>query len=356
MVLLGVFLGMLLMPALLFAFRTHSGAASRPAIGFERVADAEYWSEWGSYLESRFPVSEFAIEANATLDRLLGDTFSEDVVFGSDGWLFHRQELERACFTVGAPAAEAAQHLFALREALNERGAELVVIIAPDKAEIVSSQLSPADRTKHECSSDRVNELRGAIESAIGSSYVEPLPLLRMEYPAAMYFRTDTHWTDEGAAVAIEEIFERIAAGYWNTLNVSPASASPYIGDLGTFIGAPRAEEASTLKANPAPTLQTIEDDRNGGPFGFYHTRQIGGVPPFESVLVLHDSFLHVRNTSGIQGILATLGRETRFQWWLEVDWEERGLAEMLGDADLVIIETVARFSIGRFPKIPLPR
>jgi alginate O-acetyltransferase complex protein AlgJ len=127
---------------------------------------------------------------------------------GCEGWLFLTEEL-RPFDGAEAAIAERAAALGRVQRALAERNIALVVAVVPDKARIYSHQLCGAPWSAQ--SQGRL----AAILAAFRAEGVEALDLqpvlagLAAREPA--YWRTDTHWNQQGAAAAAAAIAARAA-------------------------------------------------------------------------------------------------------------------------------------------------
>jgi alginate O-acetyltransferase complex protein AlgJ len=127
---------------------------------------------------------------------------------GCEGWLFLTEEL-RPFEGAEAAIAERAAVLGRVQRELSQRGITLVVAVVPDKARIYSDQLCGAPW------SAQSRERLAAITTAFRANGVEALDLqpvlagLAAREPA--YWRTDTHWNQQGAAAAAAAIAARAA-------------------------------------------------------------------------------------------------------------------------------------------------
>jgi hypothetical protein len=72
-----------------------------------------------------------------------------------------------------------------------------------------------------------------------------------------IYFRLDTHWTNEGAGVMAKAIVERLAPTGWDTDAVREVASIEHEGDLTVLLGRPSSEPAVELEvvlSDSAPT------------------------------------------------------------------------------------------------------
>ncbi|QGZ58913.1 alginate O-acetyltransferase AlgX-related protein [Paraburkholderia acidiphila] len=161
-------------------------------------------------LASRMADTAIATDA-ARMQRALGWLTVGDlgprVRQGCPGWLFLRDELnvyadgERHLATRAATVA-------AVQRELASRGIALVVAVVPDK-----SRIEP----QHLCGLYRPASLNARLSdwtsrlASVGVPVVDLAAALR-SVPGDAFFRTDTHWTQDGAGAAAQAVAQRIRA------------------------------------------------------------------------------------------------------------------------------------------------
>lgn len=121
------------------------------------------------------------------------------VSVGCDGWLFLTEELRPWPGAEAAMATRAAA-LGRIATALREKGITLVVAITPDKARVNPERLCAARYSAQ--AGIRHAEATALLRQA-GLAPVDWLtPLLDGKAAGPVHFRTDTHWSQHGAAIA----------------------------------------------------------------------------------------------------------------------------------------------------------
>ncbi|WP_421989186.1 alginate O-acetyltransferase AlgX-related protein [Roseococcus sp.] len=125
---------------------------------------------------------------------------------GCDGWLFLTEEL-RPWPEAEAVMAERVDALARIRDRLAAQNISLVVAIVPDKARVHGDRLCGAPLSAQ--SAARYERLVGALrtKNLAPVSLLEPLTALAARQDA--YWRTDTHWNQDGAAAAAQAIAAR---------------------------------------------------------------------------------------------------------------------------------------------------
>ncbi|WP_458096736.1 alginate O-acetyltransferase AlgX-related protein [Roseomonas sp. WA12] len=126
---------------------------------------------------------------------------------GCNDTLFLTEELRPWPEPEAAMAARA-EGVRRVRDALAGRGIQLVVAIVPDKARVKSAELCGAPW------SAQAQERYAAFAAALRAQRVDPILLLpaltAQEARGGAYWRTDTHWSQDGAKAAATTIAEAL--------------------------------------------------------------------------------------------------------------------------------------------------
>lgn len=164
--------------------------------------------ETTDYVADHFAFRQELITANAALDAALFAVSAEDsVTMGKDGWLFYQETLADYLGTEPLSPRQlfgAAHTLALLREYAASQGARLFVTIAPNKSSLYPEYLPPIGTP---LSTERdVNRLIPFLEA-------EKVPYIDLFGPfqdqnEILYYRTDSHWTTRGAALAHDHLLE----------------------------------------------------------------------------------------------------------------------------------------------------
>ena len=136
----------------------------------------------------------------------IGDTGTR-VRRGCDGWLFLADE-NRIHHHAQANAAAKAQKVTAVRDWLAKRNIKLLVAVVPDKSRIASEQLCGLARSAQ--LAERVNDW----QALLAAQNVPVLNLAEVMAPLGSdaFLRTDTHWSELGAAAATQAIAAGVSA------------------------------------------------------------------------------------------------------------------------------------------------
>jgi alginate O-acetyltransferase complex protein AlgJ len=171
-------------------------------------------------LASRMADTPIGVGA-ARVQRVLGWLTIHDlgprVRQGCPGWLFLRDEL-----TVYPDAdrhlATRAATVAAVQRALAQRGIALLVAVVPDKSRIEQRHLCGLDRPA--ALAPRLGQWTAQLEAAQVPDLDLAAALRSVSGDA--YFRTDTHWTQDGAGAAAQAVAQRI-----RTMGVTLGASKP---------------------------------------------------------------------------------------------------------------------------------
>jgi alginate O-acetyltransferase complex protein AlgJ len=153
------------------------------------------------------PIAADAARAQRALGWLTLHDLGPRVRQGCPGWLFLRDELN--VYAAGeSHLATRAATVAAVQRELASHGIALLVVVVPDK-----SRIEP----QHLCSLYRPDSLSGRLgdwTSRLGAEGVQVLDLGAALHgvPGDAFFRTDTHWTQDGAGAAARAVTQRIRA------------------------------------------------------------------------------------------------------------------------------------------------
>lgn len=164
-----------------------------------------YLSQMQDYLGDRFYLRQEMITAWSALNaKALGSSITEDVVLGTDGWLYFADTLpdyagldpmtEREIFS-------AARNLALVREYCEDQGAGFLFTVAPNKNSLYPANMPAVPRNDLRSNAERLGE---ELERQ-GVPCLDLFALFRGQ-EETLYFKTDSHWNSKGAAFAADAI------------------------------------------------------------------------------------------------------------------------------------------------------
>lgn len=145
-----------------------------------------------------------------------------DVLVGSDGWLY--PGWERLVDQRKSAARQGARLVVEVDATLKARGQQLIVLVTPTKARVISEHLPRLRRFEVERAGDYGTLIR-SLETS-GVRVVDALPLLKRRHlrDGRAYFRRDAHWT----GYAAEDVAQVLAT----TINAeTPLAVEPPDGE-----------------------------------------------------------------------------------------------------------------------------
>ncbi|UPY36997.1 cell division protein FtsQ [Sediminicoccus sp. KRV36] len=243
----------------------------RPTLTMEAFLAGRFAAAVNYVMAHNLPVDPYVRAAGGFFRWRLFNSGGPQVRVGCNDWLFLTEEL-RPWPDAAAAMAERVAGLARIRERLAAQNITLLVAIVPDKARVQAEQLcgAPLSAQAAERHAELVTAFRAGGITPI--PLLEPLRALAAQRPA--YWRTDTHWNQEGAALAATRIAEAARGlnfdrpGGFTTRFAAEETNGP--GDLLRLMGldimpdgwrpAPDRQHLATTTA-PAPATGGLLDD-----------------------------------------------------------------------------------------------
>ena len=181
--------------------------AARPSIR-ERDGslNSSYLSELSEYFSGRFFLRQEMITANnAVTAAVLGSSAEEDVILGSDGWLYYADTL--ADYTGAerlsdAQLRAAAKNLSLMQEYCQARGVDFLFTLAPNKNSLYPENMPDYGAVAAERDAQRLY----ALCDGLGVDYLDLFAVFEAQ-DELLYFAHDSHWNSRGAALAADAIY-----------------------------------------------------------------------------------------------------------------------------------------------------
>lgn len=294
----GVFAALIAVPIAAFA----SGARPEPnqnrpptplpEISVSGILDRELTPQLDAYLQDALIIAPGAVAAEAWTDVAFGDSPSELVSIGSNGWLYFSHSWDRSCLSA-TEIEMTIENAARAERAVAATGRKLVIGIAPDKAAIVPDFLPEGETCIHD---EAASFEAGNRPDWFVTVWDEMRRARANELP--IYFRLDAHWTNAGASVLGESIIDALAPGAWDEEAVVRTGTVDREGDLTVLLGLPAIEKTEALET-ALPGFPTTRTQRtlHTASGAVYEPRvavdYIGEGDPIipGSAVVLHDSY-----------------------------------------------------------------
>ena len=214
----GLLFAALLLTALLpdaqFSALENRYLAQRPAFSLKNVLSGKWMDDTEDWLSDQFPGRDFFVRAKATAEYLLGKRTIGGAVIGADGQYFDAAYLH-------ADSDQWQKNLAHLEKFAQEHEAYLLPVYS---AHTLYPERLPAFVT-----ADDERALLSDLPAAL--RVIDPYDALQAHRSEPLYFRTDHHWTQQGAYLAYQTYCE--ALGLTPVAPAEPLrSAQPFYGSL----------------------------------------------------------------------------------------------------------------------------
>lgn len=236
--------------------------AGRPSVTTRSgELNLSFLSDVSDYIADRFAFRQELATAWAGVNaKLLGTSVEEQVILGSDGWLYFSDTLPDY-MGQGMSDTELrylANDLALMQEYIESQGKHFIFTVAPNKNSIYSEHMPEyIENRRSESNAARV----GAYLDAAGVNYLDLFDILGNE--ENLYYKTDTHWNSRGAALAADGLLNMLDRG-GDYSTASFAVSEEHRGDLYEMLyPAGRATETATVYGGELSYV--CESDPNGG-------------------------------------------------------------------------------------------
>ena len=163
--------------------------------------------------------------------RLLCTSPAEDVIYGTDGWLYYAKTLDdyqnHATLTE-SEAQQLAQTVKSIQDYCESRGARFLFTIAPNKSSLYPEHMPARYLTEDaDGSYERVLPYLGQE----GVNYADLFSVFRA-HANVLYYKTDSHWTNRGAALAHDYLMNTLGLPHTSFTDEEYTTERSHSGDL----------------------------------------------------------------------------------------------------------------------------
>ena len=214
------------------------------------------------YFSDRFAFRKPLLTAWAQLNAdLFHSSAEEQVVLGREGWLYFQPTMDDY---MGRSMSEedldhAAAYLLSLQQEAESRGAVFLFTIAPNKNSLYPDYMPSYVPSGH--TSSNAEKLKSYLVK-YGVHYLDLFEIFSRE-DDTLYYRTDSHWTNRGAALAADSILA--AMGETSSYYSGPfIPGDPHVGDLYEMLF-PYGKETEESQQYSSGFSYTLSEDPGGG-------------------------------------------------------------------------------------------
>ncbi|MGJ8560391.1 MAG: alginate O-acetyltransferase AlgX-related protein [Litorimonas sp.] len=272
-----------------------------PALPQDASTALAFPDQFNAYFADHFGFRDPLVNGYNIGKYLIGDVASDNVMRGKEGWLYIGSPKSGNIYETSidsilnqtlyddAMLKATAKSLLAKRDWLESRGIEYIFVAIPEKHTVYPEYLP--DYAARPTGPNAYDQIVSYLQENTDLTVVDlKPPLLEAKKDAQVYFRTDTHWNHNGAAIGFEKISQTIKQVLPNkdiTLPAEFVKHTPFRGDLSNMIGFP---DYDTL--NPKPKFSVpcnFEELKFDEPVTIHSATLCPKAN--KSVLVFHDSF-----------------------------------------------------------------
>lgn len=221
--------------------------AAAPVLMTEEGVNMNFFNECDSYVSDHIGYRSELVAANtAVYTTLFHMSPEDDVIMGTDGWLYYAQTLDDY-YNVPSISDRGinniAYSMKMMSDYITESGSEVVITFAPNK-----NTLYPDNMPINYIQSDNVGNL-DRVEAAMTAYGVNYLSLKDVfDGEEEVYYRKkDSHWNYKGALLAYNSIMSKTSLEYDDFSDIDFANSYEWTGDLSNMLYATDAPLDSQL-------------------------------------------------------------------------------------------------------------
>ena len=178
-----------ILPKKNFSAKERRALAAFPKLRAETILDGRFFFALSTYYADHFPLRESFTALKAASERALGKRENNGILFGADGYLIARGEYKSL--------AIAEQNLYAIRTLSERADIPTTVSILPRATDVLTTCLPRGYDLTH------ASQIHEAITRILPANTDLRTPLREAaEAGDRVFYRTDHHWTTEGAYLA----------------------------------------------------------------------------------------------------------------------------------------------------------
>lgn len=264
---IGLFLLICLIPSLgLFLKGEEASSENRRLASFPELRTEEGWNDqflqdMGTYFEDHFGFRNELVTGYGLLTgKLFGTSSQKGVVTGTDGWLYYADSLgdylgteqmtERQLF-------DAAHTLAMVQEYAESLGIRFAFTVAPNKNSLYGEHM-PYYYQGYRQEENNFSRIQPWLASE-GVNYVDLYGPLA-ERDEVLYHKTDSHWNNQGAAVAAELLLTALDQEHSSYEEREYEKRTDFDGDLAAMVYPSAVEPEEEIYYDPEPSFTYVEE------------------------------------------------------------------------------------------------
>jgi len=190
-----------------------------PDISFENIKSGKFSADFEKFLADQTPMRKFFISVNAYFELLKGNNGSNGIYLGKDGYLIEKPFDRKDRFDTNM------KRILSFTE---KAGEPVTLVSVPSKGYILSDKL-PCNSLEYS-DKDYSERLKSISENTF--KYIDLIDIFKSSAgETQIYYKTDHHWTSDGAFLAYREICKQMNL---KTPDINNYNIETYHGFYGT--------------------------------------------------------------------------------------------------------------------------
>lgn len=191
-------LGSIISPDKESSEKENRSLAQLPKLNITSLSSGDFMTRFESYMSDQIFGREKIVSAKTVLDRLAGKTEQNGVYIGRDGWLFEKQS--------GFDSERINETTEAIRSFCEKCKIEnQMFVLVPDSTSVVTEKL-PANLS-FDSQSEQIKNVHSALPDNVKCLDADKI-IHKAHDVEALYYKTDHHWTAQGAKLVFDGIAE----------------------------------------------------------------------------------------------------------------------------------------------------
>ncbi len=170
---------------------------SFPEFSIESLLEAQWTKDFETYLNDHAPFRNFFVSARTEIVQGIGYKEVNGVYLGLDGYQLQKIEVGEEDMQISLDSVSSFIQ--------NNEDKNIVASVVPSASFVLEDKLPqnaylPFDEEKFQSNA----------QALLGDKYIDLTPVLKDSDDEYIYYKTDHHWTTNGAYIAFEEISEKL--------------------------------------------------------------------------------------------------------------------------------------------------
>ena len=227
-----------------FSEMENRNLAQFPEFSWKQLKDGKFTQELESYMSDQLPFKDSLVTLKTDTDRLLMHNLQNGVYFGSDG--YYLQNYKEFPVQVNKNIG----YVNELAELC--KGTEIDFMLVPNSISVMSDKLPSVNNTEDQ--QKTIDKIRAGLDKSI--KFYCPMDELKKAAAdgAQPYYKTDHHWTSDGARVAFD--------GFMKFLGEDELKAKYEVKELNDFMGTLYSKAPSAFSAKDTMKLYTDTNNK----------------------------------------------------------------------------------------------